>query len=49
MFDEVKNWNDSQRVKIGDRCHVDENTGLQNTVYNNAVYGSYNWVFTYIS
>ena len=77
MFDKEKNWIDSQRVKIGDRCHVegktgtitevvhregngmngwtgirvsfDEHTGLQNTVYNNAVYGSSNWAFTYIS
>lgn len=31
----------------GIRVEFDEETGLRNTYYNNQVYGSSNWAFTY--
>lgn len=30
------------------RVQFDESTGLTNTAYNNAWYGSFNWAFTYL-
>ena len=33
----------------GIRVSFDEETGLVNTYYNNQVYGSLNWAFTYTS